>query len=212
MHPANIPEQLRAGCHCPCCGELLSPGLTADPWAICLVCKRDHRFFIMPETPLAIDTAKASEATFPEIRNLSLQAIASFWLYVPGARSILNQQLAQLLRVTLEPRSVLDEPRLTFCVLCGHGLGDCDDQPDIYVQALSCSNGHRWTLRGGRMTSLVEGKCLTLQAEYADNTITLLIAVWLKGGPYLDTNLHESIRRVLMSSPLCPRDVIKRND
>jgi hypothetical protein len=211
MHPANIPEQLRARCHCPCCGDLLSSGPTADPWAICLACRRDHRFFIMPETPHAVDTAKASEAELTEIRNLSLSAIASFWLSEPGPRSILNQQLAQLLRVTLESRSVLDEPRLTFCAICGDVLGDWD-QPDIYVQGLRCSNGHCWTSRGGRLTSLVDGMCLTLQAEYADATVSKLIASWLKGSPYLDTNLHESIRRVLMSSPLCPRDALGRSD
>jgi hypothetical protein len=165
----------------------------------------------MPETPHAVDTAKASEAELTEIRNLSLSAIASFWLSEPGPRSILNQQLAQLLRVTLESRSVLDEPRLTFCAICGDVLGDWD-QPDIYVQGLRCSNGHCWTSRGGRLTSLVDGMCLTLQAEYADATVSKLIASWLKGSPYLDTNLHESIRRVLMSSPLCPRDALGRSD
>jgi hypothetical protein len=67
-------------------------------------------------------------------------------------------------------------------------------------------------MRGGQLTSVVEGKCFTLQAEYADSTVSLLIASWLKSNPYLDTNLHESIRRVLMSSPLCPRDALKRSD
>jgi hypothetical protein len=211
MHSANIPEQLRARCYCPGCGDLLSPGLTADPCAICLVCKRDHRFFIMPETPLAVDTARAAEASFSEIRDLSLPAIASFWLSNPDARSILNQQLAQLLRVTLESRRVLEEPRQSYCAICGGGLGDWD-QPDIYVQGLCCSNGHLWTSRGGRLTSLIEGKCLTLQAEYSDTTVSLLIATWLKGSLYLDTNLHESIRRVLMSSPLCSGDAPKRSE
>jgi hypothetical protein len=208
MHPATIPEQIRACCHCPCCGDQLVPGVTADPWAACLVCKHDHRFFIMPETPLAVDTARAADAGFPEIRSLPLPAIASFWLSEPRARSVLNQQLAQVLRVILESRSVPDEPRLSFCSTCGNSLGNWE-QPDIYVQGLRCPNGHLWTLRSGQLTSVTDGKCLTLQAEYADTTVSQLIAAWLKGGPYLDPNLHGSVRRVLMSSPLCPRDAIE---
>ena len=143
MHLAIIPEQIQAKCHCPCCGDQLAPGVTADPWATCMVCKRDHRFFIMPEAPLAVDTARAAEASFPEIRNLSLPAIASFWLSDPRARSVLNQQLAQLIRVILESRSVLNEPRFSFCSTCGYTFGNWE-QPDIYVQGLRCSNGHLW--------------------------------------------------------------------
>jgi hypothetical protein len=62
------------------------------------------------------------------------------------------------------------------------------------------------------MTSLIQDKCLTLQAEWADATISQLIAAWLDGDPHLEANLHNSIRHVLMSSPLCPRDRHKRDD
>jgi hypothetical protein len=164
MHPANIPEQLRARCYCPCCGDQLGPGDSADPWAICLVCPRGHRFFIMPQTPLAVDTARAAGTSFPEMSSLSTPAIASFWLSDPQARSLLNEQLVQLLRAIVESRSVADEPRLSFCPTCGNTLADCE-QPDIYVRGLHCTNGHFWSLRGGQLTSLIQDKCLTLQAE-----------------------------------------------
>ncbi len=201
MRPANMPEPLRAKGHCPSCGDLLSPGRTADPWAVCLVCKQDHRFFILPEAPLAVDSARAANAGFPEIEGLATQALASFWLSDPRARSILNGQLAQLIRVILESRSVLAEPRLSFCAACGESLRHWE-QSDIYVQGLDCANGHRWTLCGGLLASKVEGECLILQAEYTDTTVSTLLVSWLKGDPRLDTNLNESIRRILVSSPL----------
>ena len=211
MHPANIPEQLRARCYCPCCGDQLALGVSADPWAICLVCPRGHRFFIMPQTPLAVDTARAAGTSFPELSSLSPPAIASFWLSDPQARSVLNEQLAQLLRAIVESRSVADEPRLSLCPTCGNTFGDCE-QPDIYVQGLRCTNGHFWSLRGGQLTSLIQDKCLTLQTECADATVSQLIGAWLDGDPHLEPNLHNSIRHVLMSSPLCPRDRLKRGD
>jgi hypothetical protein len=203
MRPANVPEQLRANGHCPFCGDLLSLGWTADPWAVCLVCKHGHRFFILPDAPLAVDSARASDARFPETEGLATQAVASFWLSDPRARSILNGQLAQLIRVILESRSVLAEPRLSFCAACGDSLKDWE-QSDIYVQGFHCANGHRWTLRGGLLASKVEGEVLILQAEYPDATVSKLIASWLKGNPLLDTNLNESLRRILRSSPLSP--------
>jgi len=211
MHPANIPEEIRAQCYCPSCGAHLVPGKCADPLSICLACEGDHRFFIMPQAPLAGDTATAASASFHEIRGLTPEAIASFWLSDPHARSVLNDQLAQLLRATLESRRVVEEPRFSFCPICGNRLAEYD-QPDIWVQGLRCQGGHSWALRGGRFFSTIASMRLELQAEHSDDVASRLIAAWLKGNPHLETNLHESVRRVLIGSPLCPRNAIRRSD
>ena len=208
MHQPKIPKELLAKRYCPTCDGNLNSAKCADPWAICLTCDGDHRFFIMPPAPLAADTVKA--ASFPEMSTLSLPAIASFWLTDPHARWALNEQLAHLLRAALESRRVLDEPRFLFCVMCGETLVEYE-QPDIWVQGLGCQRGHCWALRGGHLSSAMVNIRLKLDAEYSDTIVGQLIAAWLKGGAHLGPNLHESIRRVLMSSLLCPPDARNRN-
>ena len=203
MNPAEIPEKLRVECHCPSCGRKLDRGHCADPWVICLVCQNGHRFFILPKAPNAADSAKAASLRLPEISDMSPQAIASFWLSEPTARSVLNEQLAELLRSILEARSACDEPVFAFCPICGANLADFD-QPDIWVRGLRCTTGHNWFERGGSLFCVTSGERLELQAEENDATISQLIAGWLKPRPNFESNLHDSVRRVLTSSPLCP--------
>ena len=209
MHCPEIPKELRTKRFCPTCGDDLNLHQCADPWAICLACEGDHRFFIMPPTPRAVDTAKAS--SFPEMSTLSPSAIASFWLTDPHARRLLNEQLAHLLRATLESRHVLDEPSFLFCPICRETLAEYE-QPNIWVQGLCCQRSHCWALRGGHLFSAMANMRFELHAEYSDAAVGQLIAGWLKGGAHLRSNLHESIRRVLMSSPLCPPDALNRTD
>jgi hypothetical protein len=211
MHPAQLPDQLRPESYCPSCGNYLAPGKCADPWAICLVCKHGHRFFILPEPPLAVHSTTAASLNFPEINNRPPEVIASFWLSEPTARSALNEQLAQLLRAILEARHVLDEPCFSFCPICGETLAEYD-QRDNWVQGLCCTGGHPWALRGGRLFSVIGGIHLELHAEAPDPVISQLIAGWLKGSPDFESTLHESIRRVLTSSPLCPNDSVTHSD
>jgi hypothetical protein len=211
MHPAQLPEQLRTECYCPSCGDHLVLGKCADPWAVCLASEDGHRFFILPEPPFAPDSAAAASLSFPEINGRSPEATAHFWLSEPAARSILNRQLAEILRAILEARHVLDEPRFSFCPVCGGALTNYE-QPDIWVKGLRCMRGHSWALRGGRLFSMIGGERIELRAEDPDAVVTQLITTWLKGGPYLEPNLHESVRRILTSSPLCPKDGIKHGD
>src|ERR1700741_80655 len=136
----------------------------------------------------------------PSMSGHSPVAIANYWLSDPLARSLLNQQLAQLLRAFLESRRVTDEPEFSFCPLCGEALVG-DDQPDIWVKGLRCQGNHSWALRGGRLY----WQSLELLAEHSDAVVSRLIAGWLKND-YLKPYLHESVRGVLASSPLCPKD------
>ena len=208
MRAANITEQLRAELHCPSCGNDLVSQRSADPWAICLVCRCDHRFFIMPPGPLAAFTATAVGITLPEIGGLSTSAIASFWLSDPRARWVLNEQLALLLRAIIESRRILDEPPFSFCPICGAALEEYERPLDLYMKGLRCHSDHRWALRGGRLFSAMETVKLELQAEYSDAVVRQLIAAWLKRDPHLEPNLHDSVRQVLLSSPLCPQGAI----
>jgi len=208
MHAANITEELRAELHCPSCGNDLVQRKSADPWAICLVCNTDHRFFIMPLSPLAAFTATAASITLPEIGGLSAPAIAAFWLSDQRARWVLNEQLALLLRAIIESRRILEEPHFSFCPICGAALEEYERPLDLYMKGLRCQSDHRWALRGGRLFSAMETVKLELQAEYSDAVVSQLIASWLKRDPCLEPNLHDSVRQVLLSSPLCPQGAI----
>ena len=210
MRAANIPKVLRSGCFCPSCSEQLTAGRSEDPYAICLACDNGHRFFIMPEPPLAPETATAKNAKFPELGNRTPAGIASFWLSDPRARSILNEQLAQLLRAILESRSVIEEPKFSYCPICRESLLPYE-QRDIWVQGLRCGNNHSWACRGWRLFSAARNG-IKLQAENSDVVIGLLINSWLKRHPNLDTNLHDSVRRVLLNSPLALPESISDHD
>ena len=210
MNSSGTPEQLGASSFCPSCGNQFDLDECADPLSTCLICANGHRFFIMPSCSLAADTAKAKVAKFPEISDLPPAGVASFWLSDSRARSILNQQLAQLLRAFLESRRVLDEALFSFCPRCKRDLVE-EEAGDIWIQALRCGNGHLWALRGGRFYSVMENTRLELHAENSDMVVGRLIAAWLKGDPGLETNLHESVRRVLLSSPLAPRSTSPGN-
>lgn len=201
MREAQMPEQLQAECFCPTCHDKLVRTESADPWAICLACKGGHRFFIMPESPLSADSGKAASFRFPQLSGRSPEAIASFWLSEPAARSVLNSQLAQLLRAVVEGRQVLDEPVFSFCPICGGQLLDYE-QDDIWVQGLRCPAGHIWYLRGGYLWTPIGGTLVGLQAEYSDAQVDQSISSWLKGHRLLDPQLHETIRRVLADSRL----------
>jgi len=193
---AQLPEELGADCFCPTCQNHLVRTECADPWAICLGCKTGHRFFIMPEPPLSVDFGRAASLRFPELNDRSPEAVASFWLSDASARSVLNAQLAQILRAVAEGRTAIDEPTFSFCPICGGELSEYE-QDDIRVQGLRCPIGHCWYLRGGHLWAPIAGRPVGLQAEYSDAVLGQSISDWLKGNALLDRQLHESIRHVL---------------
>jgi hypothetical protein len=73
------------------------------------------------------------------------------------------------------------------------------DLPDAWVEGVRCTSGHLWQLRGGTLHG--DGACfgITYTSELTGEQLTQLIACWLNGDPVLDSNLHESVRRVLQS-------------
>lgn len=208
----KITKKLHADLHCPSCGDDLVSRNCVDPWAICLVCMRDHRFFILPPGPLSAFTATTAAITLPETGGLSIAAIASFWLSDPRARWVLSDQLAVLLRAIVESRSILDEPHFDFCPICGEALVEYERPLDLYMKGLRCQTDHRWALRSGRLHSAMETVRLELQAEYSDTVVRQLIASWLRPDPLREKHFHDSIRRVLISSPLAPQSQINRSD
>jgi hypothetical protein len=196
MRAAQLPEKLRTECYCPSCCDQLLPGECADPWAICLACKKEHRFFIMPESPLAVNSGTAASRAFAELAGRSHDAVARFWLSDPAARSVLNEQLALILRAIAEGRRVISEPLFSFCSICGGELSEYESD-DIYVQGLRCPTGHNWSLRGGYFRTAIASALVGLQAEYSDAAVCQLVSTWLKGSPGLDQQVHASIRHVL---------------
>ncbi len=143
-----------------------------------------------------MDSGRAATLCPPKLKGRSPEAIASFWLSEPAARSVLNAQLAQVLRAVAEGRRVLDEPVFSFCPVCGGELSDYEPG-DIYVWGLRCPTGHNWTLRGGHLCAAIDGTLVGLQAEFSDTIFCQSISAWLKGDALLDPQLHESVHHVL---------------
>jgi len=69
---------------------------------------------------------------------------------------MLNDQLVQLLRRTLESRQELDEPNFPFCPVCGETLAEYE-QLDSWVRGFRCQSGHSSATRGGRLFSNAGG-------------------------------------------------------
>ena len=177
--------------------------MCADPYAIDLVCRKGHHFFIMPEPPLALESAKAASFSFPESERRSSEAIISCWLSNPAARAMLDEQLAMILRSIAQGRRVSGESQFSFCPLCGGELSEYE-QENIYVQGLKCPSGHNWSLRGVYFCAATAGTKVGLHAEHCDSALCDLISTWLKAEPLLDRQLHETVRRVL-SEYVCDR-------
>jgi len=199
LQKGTLPEELREECYCPSCGSILRPIETVDPWAVCLSCTADHRFFVLPTPPLAADSATAASACFPQATGQDFDAVAYFWLSESEARSILNEQLAELLRVILEGRSLSKKLPFLHCPICSGPLS-AYEQPDIWVQGLCCPEGHTWASRGGRLMCVFGRDHFILHREPSDEVVRQLVVGWLKGFPVTDSNLPESVRAVLRNS------------
>ena len=204
LEPASLPENTPL--HCVVCANLLDRGKCADPFAVCLTCRNNHRCFALPKSPLGSESEHFSSLALPLLDHQSNEAIASFWLSDAAARAHLNPQLAELLRIFLERRHVKAERPFTYCPLCGLALSHYD-QPDIWVLGLRCANGHTWATRGGRIGGGSAQVHISLKSEPSDSVVAQLIRAWLKPNPHLSPQLHETIRRVLSSSPLLDENV-----
>jgi len=197
-----IPTELAEKCHCPACGAILTRGETADPWAICLVCPEEHRFFVMPDGPLAVDSATASSAHFPQLQYDTSERVAAFWLSEPSARSILVEQLAMLLRVYLEQHFPAGAVRFSFCPICAavlsnvpHAVGDAG-----WALGRACPDGHRWAERNG-LGRMFGGMHFSLQREPLESEVKRVVAFWLDGDYEARIRLHHSVRDVLAEFP-----------
>ena len=164
---------------------------------------RDHRFYILPTTPLAESTARAAglEVALGEEAN-ELQII-EYWLGDEKARKVLNAQLAEILRSIADERggrSIDDSPSFSSCPLCAKPL-EPFDQPDIWVLGLRCGSGHEFSQRGGSIwtSGRASGENVALERELSASTLRTLVDGWLEGHPAADAQVHESIRRVLQS-------------
>jgi hypothetical protein len=191
--------------HCPACGQPLHAAPCADPRTTCLFCPRDHRYFVLPEErPLAQESATASAAKFPVLAGKPPAEVASFWLSDPHARSILNEQLAELLRTILDGRTAAAEHDPCYCPRCARPLSD-HEPPDAWIWAFRCSRGHRWHYRSralwavpGRRPAGSDAPAeIKLHEEMTKATAVQLVKCWLNGNRLLASNLHKSVARVL---------------
>lgn len=181
---------------CPACAESLSRATCADPRAACLSCQNGHRYFVPPASSLADQTASAAAAQFPALRGKSSEEIAAFWLSDPRARSLLNEQLAELLCTILDARTAEAETPSSYCPICARPMAEYE-QPDAWVRGLRCSRGHTWALRGGRLGGGDAQAQVVLRAELTNSVALGLVRGWLNENPYLSPQLHESVAGVL---------------
>jgi hypothetical protein len=152
--------------------------------------------------PDAVDAVRSGEAAAFESGGLSSCAdteVASFWLHDPAAREVLNEQLAELLRVIVEGRDVSAEAEFAYCLVCGSPFTKYD-QDDIWVQGLRCDQEHLWVVRGGRLFCSFLGQPFGLHSEPSEHVVKQLVRGWLNQNPLLEPQLHESVRRVLATS------------
>lgn len=206
MKKAEMPQPIESHCYCPDCGDVLAEISCEDPLTICLSCKSDHRFFIMPKTiPFTLDQTKTygiklSAIKIPASSNNSIESVASFWLLQTEHRDLLNSQLAEMLRTILDRtrhnRKIRKPLHFRWCPICKSKLSEFK-QMDVWVQGLKCSHEHTFYLRGGLLTG--SGVELVLTAELTDSILNNLIKGWLKPNPYLDPLLPLSIRQVFVN-------------
>ncbi len=122
--------------------------------------------------------------------------VARFWLTDPTARSALNPQLAELLRIILDGRRLPSDVQMLFCPACGGALSEYE-QWDCWVIGLRCPAGPTWDARGHSLSEAVAGGNVAFDAEPSDSAVASVIQWWLHDESALRHQLHDSVRRVL---------------
>jgi rubredoxin len=192
---------------CPECAGKLSLSESVDPNAYCLSCASGHRFFLSKHSNLSHASENASSLQLSHLIGKSTDEVAHFWLSDAKARVYLNDQLAELLSAFLENRCISTEFHARYCPKCGQSISSYE-QSDIWVRGLSCTNGHTWGERGGQIGTTNGGEQISFRSELSKKVILSLATGWLKQNPYLDPQLHESIRPVLEALIVqCSEDV-----
>lgn len=181
---------------CPVCAASLAAAPCADPAATCLECVSGHRFFTCSLSPTSDASATAGAAQLASVAGLPPSEVARFWLSDRRARSVLNEQLAELLRTFLEGRYATSEEPPAFCPICSGRLSEYQ-QPDVWVQGLRCPSHHTWAVRGGRLAGGSPSRVIELKSELNRATAAALVRGWLRANPLLEPQLHASVRGVL---------------
>ena len=207
MNKATLTQPIGSNWFCLDCANPLGEIPCEDPLAICVACKSDHRFFVMPKgIPFTMDQQKQQER---ELRNLkipalneeSIESIAAFWLSEIKLREYLNPTLAEMLRAILDKirhkRKVLKRIELNWCPGCGSKLSEF--QVDGWLRGLKCENGHSFHFRGERLSI---GREPVFNLEFEDSVLKDGIKKWTKPnlswlipGPK-GIYIHPSIRQI----------------
>lgn len=150
----------------------------------------------MPEPPRWLSTADTRSLELPEVQGLGPDEVARFWLSDAAARSLLNEQLAQLLRTLLEPENEVAEPLFLHCPLCAGPLSEAE-WDEVWLRRLRCPRGHCWASRGGQLRGIDNQHHISLHSGLSASAVRQLITYWLKPDRYLEPQLHESLRELL---------------
>lgn len=209
MDRPELPPELQMSCHCPACAEPLATAHSVDPWVLCLSCPSGHRFFIEP-TVSARASATAASAHFPELDNAEVGMVAAFWLTDARARSVLNQQVAQMLRAIVEERAPEHTPTTSYCPICAAALleGGISIVERI---GLACSARHEWVRLMHGLSAVSAQQSFVLYPEMSRQAMINLVHAWLEGTGELpfSGNLPDSVRAVLLASEFAKAPVIR---
>jgi hypothetical protein len=207
MNKATLPQPVGSNWFCLDCANSLSEIPCEDPFAVCLACKFDHRFFVMPKgTPFTMEQDKQRERELrslkiPALVDESVEFIASFWLSQSQYREYLNPGLAEMLRAILDKvrhkRRVLKRIELNWCPGCGSKLSEF--QVDGWLRGLKCVHEHNFHFRGDRLSI---GREPLFNLEFDDFVLKDGIKKWAKPnlswlipGPK-GIYIHPSIRQL----------------
>ena len=186
MKRAILPQPIESNWFCSDCANPLNEIPCEDPFSICLACKNDHRFFVLPKNgafrmnQLKELKHKLFGLKIPEQIKQSTETVASFWLSEPKFRESLNPQLAEMLRAVLDKirhkRKVSKRIEFSWCPACGLKLSEFK-YSDIWLHGLKCSREHTFYLR---INSLYREADLIFEAEFDDSTLQNLIKSWTR--------------------------------
>lgn len=185
---------------CAVCGTHAAPASSEDPWADMLRCEQGHRCLTGQPAFPASATETAASRVWPGLLAKPLEDIARFWLADPSARSVLNEDLATILRTFLDGAFAYRfEPH--YCPLCGLSLVRSEEEDSLWLKALRCKADHACDVRGSRITSVINGEILAFEFEPSPHRLREMATGWLQPRQQhraiLDANLHESVRLVL---------------
>lgn len=187
--------------YCPTCGAELTPYSLIDIHLSGLSCQNKHYFYETNKDVLSVDSLRVKEIKKTASKNKNDLELIEYWLTEKEARSVINDQIAVILRriyeIIKEQRHIHYEKSVfVLCPIC-RGKLETFKQPDVWVEGLKCNNSHKYYERGDTIRFKVHDILRNLSKEMSDETVLFLVDGWLKENSLSDTQLHDDMKRIM---------------